>query len=1144
MIYRKCDDVTKIFLNAWGNERLEIHGEYLVLLDNCCNSPVTNQNALLRQISENRKSNTETLGGGYKAPFTGHSTILGNMDLDEHVGMTVLSQRKLEKLGASVRKSGDKYLLKFPECPVTIEFTWIEDILAGSCKELVDYVIGTETKKRNYATWTAQDTDEPSDLLTHYKLVPDMSNAEIRRLDMVHRALKTLWSPSEADLVQRLKTKLLKADFNEEDVRRYYEVFKYDLGALKGKAQGGSHDIKRSNETHSLIENEMILYCDLYFICGIPFLLTVDSIHSFVTSTCLRSRESSELMRGLNNVKSFYLSKGYKVKILEFDKEPGVSSTDVYNALGLELVPRSTHVSQAEVNIKTVKQRVRTALAMLTYTPTKTMLIELVIGATMISNTITREKLSGACPQQSLLGVSQSMKGQFSFCPSDYVEVHCKTDNDVQHRRTTSAIPLHPTANNLNEWVFLSLESGKTFVRAYDDAYIMPMTRSIVDRISYLGVQDPILGDVELNVIGTDTSYIPRFLQPVHKIKGRPKRTNVILDANVNEAAENAADNFLKSYFNDECDWEEDQIWIPPKEDEYNAMTNEPEPGDMMSVDSKGRSNYMCTSKDDKMLCYASHMTANESKKLFGEALTTKSIETEIVGLLERNAILPVTMENFDWSSKKVIPMSLFLKDKLDSDTGEMIKLKARLVAGGHRQDRSLYPTERRSSPTVQIQSIFTMLSIAASENRHVMTFDVAMAFLEAEIDEEIYMMLDKVTTATIIKLHPHLATMVRNGKLLVKLMKALYGCVQSSKLWYDRIKNFLQNIEFTCNPMDQCVFNRTSALDGSQCTIGLHVDDGLVTCANIEELTLLEKQLREEFDIEVHKGPTVKYLGMKVDFTDDTCKLTMRNYIDELLKDSCVKSLANSPAAHNLFDIDDTSERLCIQRSEKFHSVVASLLYLATRARPDIMLPVVFLCSRVGISTKDDDKKLMRIMAYLNATIDLPYILGRKGDPVILNCYADASFAVHKDFKSHGSILLSCGHGFIWSKCGKHKLVTKSSTEAELVTLSDAVSMTAWVMQFLKAQGYDVRGNLYQDNLSTIALANNGRSTSDRTRHINIRYFFIKQYLEDGTMTVEHCPATEMIADILTKPLQGYEFIKMRDLLLGHNRHEFAMRK
>ena len=73
-----------------------------------------------------------------------------------------------------------------------------------------------------------------------------------------------------------------------------------------------------------------------------------------------------------------------------------------------------------------------------------------------------------------------------------------------------------------------------------------------------------------------------------------------------------------------------------------------------------------------------------------------------------------------------------------------------------------------------------------------------------------------------------------------------------------------------------------------------------------------------------------------------------------------------------------------------------------------------------------------------------------------------------------------------------------------------------------------------FQDNLSTMALANNGRSNSDRTRHINIRYFFIKQYLENGVMTLQHCPATDIIADIITKPLQGHEFERLRDLLLG----------
>jgi len=100
---------------------------------------------------------------------------------------------------------------------------------------------------------------------------------------------------------------------------------------------------------------------------------------------------------------------------------------------------------------------------------------------------------------------------------------------------------------------------------------------------------------------------------------------------------------------------------------------------------------------------------------------------------------------------------------------------------------------------------------------------------------------------------------------------------------------------------------------------------------------------------------------------------------------------------------------------------------------------------------------------------------------------------------------------------------------------LSDAVSQAAYHLQFLKEQGYDVCANLMQDNKSTICLAKNGKSNSDRTRHIDIRYYFVHQYLEDGTMTIEYCPTLDMIADILTKPLQGSLFEKLRDLLLGY---------
>jgi hypothetical protein len=74
----------------------------------------------------------------------------------------------------------------------------------------------------------------------------------------------------------------------------------------------------------------------------------------------------------------------------------------------------------------------------------------------------------------------------------------------------------------------------------------------------------------------------------------------------------------------------------------------------------------------------------------------------------------------------------------------------------------------------------------------------------------------------------------------------------------------------------------------------------------------------------------------------------------------------------------------------------------------------------------------------------------------------------------------------------------------------------------------------VYEDNMSTIKLAEKGRSTSERTRHISIRYFFIKQFLDSGEFEIEHCPTDLMLADLLTKPLQGIKFLAMRDKLLG----------
>ena len=138
-------------------------------------------------------------------------------------------------------------------------------------------------------------------------------------------------------------------------------------------------------------------------------------------------------------------------------------------------------------------------------------------------------------------------------------------------------------------------------------------------------------------------------------------------------------------------------------------------------------------------------------------------------------------------------------------------------------------------------------------------------------------------------------------------------------------------------------------------------------------------------------------------------------------------------------------------------------------------------------------------------------------------------------DGKSHTGAAISLGNGIVNAKASKQKVVSKSSTEAELIGLSDSASQVIWTRDFLIGQGYQMdAATIFQDNMSTMAMVKRGQSNSERSRHINIRYFFVKDRVEQGDVKIEYKPTGEMIADILTKPLQGSLFARLRDLLLN----------
>jgi hypothetical protein len=127
-------------------------------------------------------------------------------------------------------------------------------------------------------------------------------------------------------------------------------------------------------------------------------------------------------------------------------------------------------------------------------------------------------------------------------------------------------------------------------------------------------------------------------------------------------------------------------------------------------------------------------------------------------------------------------------------------------------------------------------------------------------------------------------------------------------------------------------------------------------------------------------------------------------------------------------------------------------------------------------------------------------------------------------------------GKGAVYATSTRQKLNTKSSTEAELVAVDDILSQVLWTRYFLKAQGYDVtESTVYQDNQSAILLENNGKaSSSKRTRHINIRYYFVKDKITNKEVRIEYCPTNDMIADFFTKPLQGMLFKKFRSMIMN----------
>jgi hypothetical protein len=531
-------------------------------------------------------------------------------------------------------------------------------------------------------------------------------------------------------------------------------------------------------------------------------------------------------------------------------------------------------------------------------------------------------------------------------------------------------------------------------------------------------------------------------------------------------------------------------------------------------------------------------MSMQRGIKLFGDA-GVKAVADELKQLHDRVVMEPKhTKELTPQQRQDALAYFMFLKRKRCG------KIKGRGCADGRKQ-RAWTAKEEATSPTISTEAVFLTAVVDALENRDVAIVDVPGAFMQADMDELVHVRFTGTMVEQLLMIDPEMYEpyIVYEGKqkvLYVELLKALYGTLRAARLFWEKLSGKLLEEGYVANPYDPCVVNKM--INGKQCTIGWWVDD--LKISHVDSMVvdhvidMLDEEFGKETPMNKSRGKVHDYLGMILDFSQPgQLTVDMVEYVKTIISEmpEDMKGTARTPAAAHLFQVRDEPVPLGQEKADIFHRMVMQLLYLSQRGRPDVRPAVSFLCRRTNAPDEDDYKKLTRVLRYLQATVDMKLTLSADGSGV-MRWWVDAAYGVHHDMKGHTGGTLSMGKGSIYSFSAAQKLVARSSTEAEVIGVDDLMPQMMWTGYFLKAQGVAVVDTvLYQDNKSSILLEKNGKASSGkRTRHINIRFFFVADRVASGELRIEHCPTEDMVADYFTKPLQGAPFYKLRDLVMN----------
>lgn len=497
-----------------------------------------------------------------------------------------------------------------------------------------------------------------------------------------------------------------------------------------------------------------------------------------------------------------------------------------------------------------------------------------------------------------------------------------------------------------------------------------------------------------------------------------------------------------------------------------------------------------------------------------------QAIDHELTSLFNLGVIEPIHWSVIETTEKNIVNSYLIIRDKLNSD-GTYNKTKARLVANGKAQSSATF--DECYASTVDKKHMMATLIVARQRKWKIATTDIPSAYLHAYLDREIYIKLDRKTSTRLIKMDSRFQELLKNGCILARLHKSIYGLKQSGNLWQKELQNTLTGLGLTRITTEPCGFY------SNQCIIVFHVDDLLIAYDNEETLALIEKALQKYGKIEMCTSNIHQYLGMKIMINEDSVSLIQDGIIQRLNEDFQEVKESEYPASLEILNTDDNKEEV---DKKLYLSTVMRLMYIAKSTRPDILFATTTLAARAAQPKKRDWDHVLKIVGYLKKTKELELRIRNTSG---VSAYADASYNLHKDSKGHSGFIIWYG-GAIFCRSTKQKMNTRSSTESEILAVYDNIPYLLELKIFLEEIGSkETHTSVYQDNQSTIKLIENGHGTNGRTKHMNAKIYYLKDNIDNGNIKLEYLSTNNMVADILTKPIVGSKFKELRDILMGH---------